>query len=313
MKVLFTYNYGEEKMKAVSDLGYEVIYINESKISNCKEIEDIDVLVCYNPFDNLDIKKLKNLKLIQLSSIGIDQAPLDYIKEKGIILTNNKGGYSIPMGEWIVLKILEIYKNSKYFYEMQNQKKWKMNTNLLELYGKTVGFLGTGTIAKEGAKRLQGFGVKVLGLNTKGIDKEYFDECYSINDIGKLLAICDVVVSTMPYTNKTHHLLNEEKLNKMKKGSVLISVSRGSIIDEEALIKKIEEKHFMGVALDVFEEEPLPSDNPLWKFEDVYISFHNSWISEMRNERRFKTIYENMLKYKRHEELINVVDLNKGY
>lgn len=313
MKVLFTHHYGEEKMKAVSDLGYEVVYISERKISNCKVIEDIDILVCYNPFDNLDIKGLKDLKFIQLSSIGIDQVPLDYIKEKGIILANNKGGYSIPMGEWIVLKILEIYKSSKYFYEKQKEKEWKINTNLLELYGKTVGFLGTGTIAKEGAKRLQGFGVNVIGLNTKGRNEKYFDKCYSINDINKFLPICDVLVSAIPYTNETHHLLNEERLSKMKEGSVLVNVSRGSIIDERALIKKTQEKKFRGVALDVFENEPLSVNSSLWDFDNVYITPHNSWISEMRNERRFRTIYENMLRYKNHEELVNVVDLNKGY
>lgn len=313
MKVLFTYHYGEDKMKAINDLGYEIVHIHESSITNCKEIEDIEGLVCYKPFNTLDIKKLKNLKWIQLSSIGIDQAPLDYIREKEIILTNNKGGYSIPMGEWIILKILEIYKNSRYFYERQREKKWKLSTDLLELYGKNVGFLGTGTISKEGAKRLQGFGVKIYGLNTKGRDTEYFDKCYSVNDIDKLLSICDVVVCAIPYTRETHHLLNEEKLTKMKRDSVLINVSRGSIIDEKALIGKVKEGKFMGVALDVFENEPLSSDSPLWNFDNVYITPHNSWISEMRNERRFQNIYENMRRYKNGEELINIVDLNRGY
>jgi len=313
MKALFTYHYGEEKMRAISDLGYEIIHIHESKISNCRELEDIEVLVCYNPFNSLDITKLKNLKWIQLSSIGIDQAPLSYIKEKGIILSNNKGGYSIPMGEWIVLKILEIYKNSKYFYEKQREKKWKLSTDVFEIYGKKVGFLGTGTIAKEGAKRLQGFGVTIYGLNTRGRNVEYFDKCFTMSEIDELLAISDIVVCTMPYTKETHHLLNKEKIDKMKKDSVLINVSRGDIIDEKALIKSISDKKFMGVALDVFENEPLPEDNPLWSFEEVYITPHNSWISQMRNERRFSTIYENMVRYKDGKELINVVNLDRGY
>lgn len=313
MKALFTYHYGEDKMKTINDLGYEVLYIHESEITNFKDIEDIDILVCYNPFENLDIRKLKNLKWIQLSSIGIDQVPLDYITKKGIILTNNKGGYSIPMGEWIILKILEIYKNSKYFYEKQRECKWKLSTDVLELYGKTVSFLGTGTISKEGAKRLKGFGVKVLGLNTKGRDTEHFDKCYAMADLDELLSISDIVVCAIPYTDETHHLLNEDKMDKMKTGSVLINISRGSIIDERALIKKITEEKFMGVALDVFEKEPLPEDSPLWNFNNVYITPHNSWISEMRNERRFNKIYDNMSRYINGKELMNVVDLNRGY
>lgn len=313
MKVLFTYDYGKDKMETMKDLGYEIVYIHESQITNCEEIQDVEAMICYNPFNNVDISELNNLKWIQLSSIGIDQAPLDYIKEKEIILTNNKGGYSIPMGEWIILKMLEIYKNSKYFFEKQRERKWELSTNLLELYGKTVGFLGTGTIAKEGAKRLKGFGMKVYGLNTKGRDTEYFDKCFSLEKIDELLSICDIVVCTIPSTERTHNLLNEERIDKMKWDSVLINVSRGNIIDENALISKIKEGKFMGVALDVFEHEPLPRDNPLWGFENVYISPHNSWISDMRNERRFKIIYDNMKRYKEGKELINVVDLNRGY
>lgn len=313
MKALFTYNYGVDRMKDITDLGFDVIYIDERQITNSVETEDVEVLICYNPFENLDIKRLKNLKWIQLSSIGIDQAPLNYINKKGIILTNNKGGYSIPMGEWIILKILEIYKNSNYFYQRQQEKKWKFSTKVFELYGKTVSFLGTGTIAKEGAKRLSGFGVKVYGLNTKGNDTEYFDKCYSIEDFDEMLSISDVVVCTIPYTDKTHHLLNEEKMDKMKTGTILINVSRGSIIDEEALVKKVKEVKFMGVALDVFEKEPLPEDSPLWTLDNVYITPHNSWISEMGNERRFKNIYENMKRYIEGEKLINVMNLDKGY
>ncbi len=313
LKVLFTYDYGKEKMNSIKELGYDIIYVHEKEIQNTKEIEDIDILVCYNPFNSLDISKLTSLKWIQLSSIGIDQVPKEYVMTNNILLTNNRGGYSIPMGEWIVLKILEIYKDSKYFYKKQKEKKWKINTNLMELYEKTVGFLGTGTIAIEGAKRLQGFGVNVYGVNTSGKEVKYFDKCYPISQIKEFLSICDVVVCAIPYTEKTHHLLNGEKLDMMKDDSVLINISRGSIIDEEALIERLRQGKFMGVALDVFEKEPLHESSPLWDFENVYISSHNSWISEMRNERRFNTIYQNLKRYKNNEQLINVVNLEKGY
>ena len=140
------------------------------------------------------------------------------------------------MGEWIVLKILEMIKNSKVLYERQRERIWHMDTSLLELYGKTVGFIGTGSIAKESAKRLQGFGVKILGLNTTGRLLQYFDECYSMEDLDHMVGECDVVVLTIPYTNKTHHLIDGSRLEKMKEGSYFINVSRGSIVDEKALM-----------------------------------------------------------------------------
>jgi phosphoglycerate dehydrogenase-like enzyme len=311
MKVLFTYDYGKEKMNKIRDLGYEVIYQDEKNISNNLENQDIDVLACYNPFENLDISKMKRLKLIQLSSIGIDQIPNKYVENSDIVLCNNKGGYSIPIGEWIVMNILQIYKNTTNLYNNQKNKKWKVDTSVLEVYGKHVGFIGTGTLASEGAKRLQGFEAKIYGVNTNGRDTKYFDKCFPMKELDEVLKICDVIVITIPSTETTKYLINDEKLKLMKNGSVLINVARGNILNEIDLINNI--SRFRGVALDVFEEEPLSQNSPLWNFDNVIITPHNSWISEVRNERRFNLIYENLRRYINNEELINVVNLNKGY
>lgn len=313
MKALFTYNYGDEKMNLIRSLGYEVILKDEKNIEYSDDIEDVEVFVCYNPFSTLDITKMKSLKWIQLSSIGVDQVPAEIILKNNIILTNNRGGYSIPMGEWIVLKTLEIYKKSVDLYNQQRAKKWKMNTKLLELYGKNISFIGTGSIAVESAKRFQGFEANIIGINTKGTETSYFNKCYSIDELDKVLAISDVVILTIPYTEDTHHLINRDRLNNMKKDAVLINVSRGSIINEKDLIDHLKQGNLLGAALDVFEEEPLPAENPLWDMENVIITPHNSWMSEMRDERRFKTIFQNMERYIRKEELINVVNLKRGY
>ncbi|CAH2214726.1 phosphoglycerate dehydrogenase [Tepidibacter aestuarii] len=313
MKVLFTYNYGEEEMNKIKELGYEIVYMNEKEIFNNENINDIDALVCYNPFEKIDMEQFTKLKLIQLSSIGIDQAPIDYIKRNNIILSNNRGGYSIPIGEWIILKILEIYKNSLYFYKNQDNKVWKINTKLLELYNKNVGFIGTGTIAIEAAKRLQGFGVNIQGLNTSGRDVEYFDKCFSIDDMDEFLSKCDVVIVSIPYTKKTHHLIDAKVINKMKDNCVLINIARGSIINELDLVDEIKKGKFLGVALDVFEQEPLSKESPLWDLDNVILTPHNCWISENRNNRRFEVIYENLKRFKNDEELMNLVNLKKGY
>ncbi len=313
MKALFTYNYGKENMDKIRNLGYEIVQKNGENISYTEEIEDVEVLVCYNPFNKLDINKMKNLKWIQLASIGVDQVPNSTLLENNIILTNNRGGYSIPMGEWVVLKTLEIYKKSAELYKQQRNKKWKMNTSLLEIYGKTIAFIGTGSIAVESAKRFQGFGTNIIGVNTKGRKVEYFDKCYSIDKLDEVLSISDTVVLTIPYTEQTHHLINKDKLNKMKKDAAFINVSRGSIINEQDLINHLKEGNLLGAALDVFEKEPLPETSPLWEMENVIVTSHNSWISEMRNERRFNTILNNMERYKKGEELMNLVDLKRGY
>jgi len=313
IKALFTYNYGGAKMKDIEAFGYDIKVIKELDIIYSKDLEDTEILVCYDPFNTLDIEKMKNLKWIQLSSIGIDQLPIEYVKNTSIKVTNNKGGYSIPMGEWIVLKALELFKNSKGLYENQSNRKWKMDTNINELYGKTIGFIGTGTIAVEAAKRFQGFGVNILGVNTSGRDIQYFDRCFSMRDLNDMLKLCDVVVGTIPYTKATHHLINQERFNSMKTGAYFINVARGSIVDEVSLIQNLKNGNLAGAAIDVYEEEPLKEDSPFWELDNIILTSHNSWISEMRNERRFDLIYKNMKKYAKNEELINLVDLKKGY
>ncbi len=313
MKVLFTYDYGDAKMKAVSDLGYELVYIKESDIAYAEEISDIDALICYNPFERLDISLLKNLKWIQLSSIGIDQLPKVKAREQGIVVTNNRSGYSIPMGEWIVMKILELMKNSKTFYDNQRNKRWKMDTSILELCGKTICFVGTGSIAIEAAKRLQGFEANIIGINTNGRDVEYFNSCYPMKELQYAMSQADVVVLSIPYTKETHHLIDDSVIKGMRKGAYLINIARGSIVKESALVGALQNSFIRGAALDVFEQEPLPAESPLWEMDNVIITPHNSWISEMRNERRYNIIYENLGRFIAGDKLLNIVDIDKGY
>ncbi len=313
MRALFTYDYGKREMEEIQNLGYDTIIKKEKELEYTEDLKNVEVLVCYDPFSSLELSKMINLKWIQLSSIGIDQVPRELLKAKGITLTNNKGGYSIPMGEFIVLKILEFYKKSHQLREQQMKKEWKMDTSLLELYNKKVTFIGTGSIAIEGARRLQGFGVEIHGVNTAGKPVEYFDRCHPIKELNKVLAFSDVVVLTIPYTEDTHHLLGEKSFDLMKESALLINVSRGSIIDESALINALKKEEIHGAALDVFEKEPLSKEHPLWNFKNAVITPHNSWISEMRNQRRYDTIYENLKRYRDGRPLINIVDLDKGY
>jgi len=313
IKALFTYDYGRDNMKTIEALGYEIKVVKEQDLIYSEDLAEVEVLICYDPFKTLDLGKMKKLKWIQLSSIGIDQLPTEYVKTTSITTTNNRGGYSIPMGEWVVLKALELFKNSKKLYENQANRKWKMDTSVLEIYGKTIGFIGTGTIATEAAKRLQGFGVNILGVNTNGRDIEFFNKCYAMNDINEMLSLCDVVVGTIPYTKATHHLINEDSFKVMKDRSFFINVARGSIVDEGYLIENLRSGKLAGAALDVYEEEPLKQYSPLWELDNVILTSHNSWISEVRNERRFNIVYDNMKRYIHGEKLINVVDLKRGY
>lgn len=313
MKALLTFKYTDDEMKNLENLGYEIIFRDERSITFSDEIKDVDLMVCFDPFNKIDIELFPNLKWIQLLSAGINQVPLDKVLSQNIILTNNRGGYSIPIAEWIVLKILEMIRNSKEFYDKQNKKIWKMDTSLLELYGKTVGFVGTGSIAVEAAKRLEGFGVKILGINSSGNNVDHFHQCFSIDKINDVVSQCDFIVIAAPYTDKTHHLIDENVFASMKDGTYLVNIARGSIIAENALINNLKSGKIKKAALDVFEVEPLPEDNPLWEMDNVIVTPHNSWASEMYSRRRYEIAYKNMERYINKNDLINVVDLKIGY
>ena len=276
-----------------------------------EELESIDVLVTYNSFEKLDISKMKNLKYIQLGSTGFDQVPKDKIINRDILLCNNKGGYSIPIAEWIVSTILQIYKNTKAFYVKQLKKQWICDYSVSEIYGRRIGFLGTGTLALESAKRLKAFGVEIWGCNTDGRSIKYFDKCFSTDDMDEIFKNCDVVVSTIPSTKQTYNIVNKDKFELMKEGACLINVGRGKILDEEDLLKYASK--FRAVALDVFQEEPLSENSKLWELDNIIITPHNSWVSEQNLIRSFNLFYNNLKKYISDKEPENIVRIEKGY
>ena len=308
-----THQYTNEEIKALEDLGYEIILRDESSISISKDIEDIDIMVCSNPFRKIDIREFTNLKWIQVLTSGINHVPLEQLRDMNITLTNSRGGYSIPIAEWIVLKVLEMIKNTREFYKSQEKRQWRQDTTLLELYQKTIGFIGTGSIAQEAAKRLSGFGVEILGMNYSGGQREYFHECYTVDHLHEILPQCDVVIITAPSTSDTYHLLDDRAFSNMKDGTYIVNIARGNIIDEKALIDNLNSGKVKKAALDVFEKEPLPADSPLWTMNNVLISPHNSWASDMDRKRVYEIIYRNMKNYMEGEKLINLIDLSASY
>lgn len=310
MKALFTHHYGEENMKKISDLGVEITYLPEGKLEKNTPVSDYDFLVCYDAFPNLIIKG-ERLKWIQLTSKGIAHVP-EHLREKYII-TNNKNASAIPIAETILGYIFYFYKNFPLFHSNQTKHIWKPKSDLLELTGKTVLFLGTGEIARETVNKLTPYDCKILGINTEGRQTEGFLEVFALSQLHETLERADIIISTLPDTEKTRRILNKESLSHTKKGSVLINISRGTILEESSLISFLERGHFRGVALDVFETEPLPEDSPLWDFENLLITPHSSFLSDHFRERLFSMIYENIKHFIRGEALNNLVDYKKGY
>lgn len=312
MHALFTFRYDDGQMKQLEELGIDITYLPEEELEAGTSMAGYDFMVCFDPFSKLDFSDCQ-LKWIQLVSKGVGQVPEFLRSDPGIVITNNVSGPSIPIGELIITYILEIFKNARFFFDNQRKACWEPNTDILEITGKTIGFLGTGKIAQEAAYRLKPFHAKIIGTNTTGHKTEGFDETYPTAELRTVLEQSDVVVSTLPATDETYHTLDQETLGYMKRGSSLINISRGSVIDEEALCRYLDEGYFRGVALDVFEKEPLPENSPLWSNPRVIVTPHNALYSDWYNRRVFEMIYDNIVRFLAGEPLDGIVDYSRGY
>mgnify|MGYP003289357955 CR=1 FL=1 len=299
MKLLLTgaFNYTDAQLAALKSAGFEITFVqNELEKINI-DCAEFDAVVCNSLFMHNKVDSFTNLKAVQLTSAGYDRIPVSRFAQKGIALFNAKGVYNIPMAEWALLKTLEIYKDSKYFYRCQEQKLWEKNRNLKELFGKTVLIIGVGNIGQECAKRFKAFGTKVLGADIFDSKCEFVDEFFYIDSLPTALKLCDVAVLCLPLTEKTEHIINEETLGYLKDDAVLINISRGKIINETDLIKVLKENKLSGVAMDVFEEEPLSAQSPLWSIPRVHITPHNSFVSDAVSDRLFEVIYKNLTEF----------------
>lgn len=309
MKLLLTgcFKYSEDQLNEIKELGYEITFVqNEIKKLEIN-FNEFDSVVCNGLFLNNDIDLFKNIKTIQLTSAGLERFPVEKVDLDKVNVCNAKGVYSIPIAEWVILKILEIYKSSHIFIEQQKNKAWEKKRDLIELNSQNVCIIGAGSIGTEIAKRLQSFGVYIIGFDTSNRKKEFFDEMYLINDIYNHINKFDILILAVPLSKFTYEMINKNFLDKMKNTSIIVNVSRGKIIKQNDLISSLREKKIAGAILDVFDKEPLEKENELWNMKNVIITPHNSFVSNKNNERLYNIILNNLKATITEGEFINRV------
>lgn len=297
-KILLTgaYKYSEKQLELIKDLGLDIDFqqYESEKVENS---EKYNAVVCNSLFESNNIKNFKKLEYVQLTSAGYDRVSMKYIKENNIEIKNARGVYSVPIAEHTIMLILELMRNSKFYYENQNNHEWKKNRRAIELYKKTAVIAGCGSIGLEIAKRLKAFDMNVIGLDICYIDSDYLNECENINELNKIANKADVFISAMPYTESTHHIFDNSFFHSMKSNSIFVNISRGKVVDEQALVKALKQGVIIGAAIDVFEEEPLQKDNEIWDLNNLIITPHNSFVGDGNVDRMFKVIYDNLKEY----------------
>lgn len=293
-----TLGFTDEMVQKLEALGFEIVTLDGSEEQYYdQDFSDVDAVMCYRFFNFNDISRFPNLKYIHTTSAGLDHMPMDYIREHNIHLCNARGVYSVPMAEFALCGVLQIYKYAPRMRKQQDAHIWRQRGKMREMGGKRVCIVGAGSIGTETAKRFSAMGCHVTGLCRHPAPLPYFDEVLHVDQLDVLLPETDIVILTVPLTDETRHLFNAERFERMKDGSVLVNISRGAIVETEALVHALESKKLFGAVIDVFEQEPLPEDSPLWDLENIIVTPHFSYSGEYNVQRLFDLTYSDTVKW----------------
>lgn len=273
------------------------------------------------------------LKWIQLNFAGVEEDfRQDVHLREGVQLTSASGTMVSQMGEYVMMALLMLGHKAPEMLRYQQQKIWPDHRieklEPIELRGSTVGIVGYGSIGREVARLLYSYGAKVLATKRDVMHPEddgyvpeglgdphgnYFHRLYPNEALNAMLKECDFVVVSPPLTPETRQLMSTEQFAVMKTGAFLVNVSRGPVVDTNALIEAAKSGKLGGAVLDVFEEEPLPAESPLWDAPNVVITPHIAGVSKRSMDALVDLFVANISRYLKGQELYNLIDPEQGY
>jgi len=261
------------------------------------------------------VGRAPRLRWIHSASAGVDRVTTPAVRQRGLAVTNARGVFSRPIAEYVVMMALAIARRLPQLLELQRERTWQplRGRELSEL---TIGIIGYGDIGKEVARLLEPFGCRILATRRhpeRGSGEGSPVELFGLDQLGEVLRQSDIVVVAAPLTDETAGLIGSEQLGEMRQDAWLINIARGRLIDELALRRALESGWIGGAVLDVFSEEPLSPESPLYRTPNLIITPHTSWASDRVVERTVDLFVDNLRRDRAGEPLRNVVDLDAGY
>ncbi len=275
-----------------------------------------------------------NLRWIQLYSAGVNHALTEPIFQSSEVeMTSASGVHATPMSEFSIAMMLAFVYKLPRILQQQARGEWMNDRttvfNPVPLRGQTLGIVGYGNIGRELARAADALGMSVLATKRDVMhpaDDDSYHEAgtgdpegdlplrlYPPQALGSMAKECDFLVVITPLTDETHHMVNAAVLKQMKKSAVIINIGRGAVIDEAALIEALQARRIAGAALDVFEQEPLPPESPLWKMDNVIVAPHISGSSAVYDDMLVDLFEENLQRYSDGRPLLNRVYRERGY
>ena len=318
MKVVLAYDMGEEFVKDLRatfpKVDFRVAYTNKEQL---REVPDAEVQ--FGEIARDVFLAAKRLRWFQYIGIGFDHIveSIPELVESDVVMTNCRKTHVVSMADHAFAMILAFAHNVPQLIEDQRARRWdtlKYFGRMRELTGTTMGIVAMGDIGKAVAERARGFDMDVYGVDIQKMPPPPgVREVWTLDRLDDLMALSDYLVVTAPLTPQTRGIINRKRLERLKKGAVIVVVSRGQIVEEEPLIDALRSGHVAGAGLDVVAQEPLPADSPLWDAPNVLISPHVSADSSQMWERRKQICKDNLRRYLAGEQLVYVCDKKAGF
>lgn len=214
------------------------------------------------------------LRWVHMRASGVPLELVEALRGRDVVLTTGRGTHGAAVAEHVVGLLLAHYKRFGALVRAQQERAWRVPSDVDELRGKTVGLLGLGDLGRSTARLLTAFGTTVLGLRRTGEPVPEVSTVYGPAQLDEFLGRLDVLVVAAPLTPETTGLIGAKQLRMLPVGTVLVNVGRGTVVDPDALVDAVRDGHLGGALLDVFDTEPLPPDSPLWHLPGVLITPH---------------------------------------
>jgi D-2-hydroxyacid dehydrogenase (NADP+) len=314
-KVLIIYDFRDEHVdklrKTYDGLDFVTAQGEEEVFAN---LGDTEVLIPSFKFKKEMLDAAPALKWIQAVSAGVDHMPLEAIKARGILLTNGRGIHKVHMAEYAIAAMVDLARNWHTIFRNQIRGVWDRSIPQGEINGAVVGIIGLGSIGKEIARRASFMGMRVIGVKSRPEPLDSVEKVYGPEGMEEVFRQSDYVINLLPYTRETEKVLDRTYFGQMKETACFINMGRGKTVNEPDLIEALQKRRMRAMVSDVYYQEPLPEESPLWGLHNVILTPHVCGASSRYKDRALEIVEHNMKVYTGGGgEMMNVVDLDRGY
>jgi phosphoglycerate dehydrogenase-like enzyme len=302
-----------ELARAIAPAGFELVMPKDDPNEIRAQLDKAEFMICYPhiKMDDAFHKAAPKLRLIQLLSAGYDAVDIEAARRAKVPVANNGGANAISVAEHAVMLMLTTARRVVWQHASVSGGRWRGNgppPTMYELYDKTLGIVGLGNIGKKVARRARAFGMNVEYYDVKRLTEDEEDALgVKFRLLKELCRRSDFISLHVPLNASTRHIIGAEELALMKPSAIIVNTSRGPVIDEKALAKVLAEHKIFGAGLDVFDQEPPPPNNPLFKLDNVVLTAHFAGPTSDNHTARFRNAFDNLQRVARGEQPFWVV------